>query len=256
MGESQAGLIMAVSPAGLATLRFDRPRFRNALDVAGIRRFGECLDACRSDPAIRAVILTGTGEAFCSGADINVLNALSGEALAAYLEGWTEALVRIVTLPKVVVAAVNGPCAGAGNHIMLCSDLAFVSTQAAFHFTGPSKGIPSMEFCALLMPMTIGLKRAKGILLRGGRIDAAQAVELGLCNAAWSPEEWDRELEALSAELASRRSETLANNKYILNQAAFDMIGAVKLSTIAGGMYLSGQTALRTGRVDPGPTRA
>jgi len=234
----------------VVTIRIDRPHVRNALDVNGLNQLAEALEICRHDPKVRAVIVTGTGDAFCAGADINILNALSGDALSAYLENWTETLVRIITMPKIVIAAVNGVSSGAGNHMMLCSDLCYVSDRASFHFTGASKGIPSMELGALLLPMTIGLKRAKAILLRGGKIEPAQAVELGLCNAVVRHESWQQELDTLAVEFASRRAETLAHNKYILNQAAFDMIGAVKLSTIAGGAYLSSQTTLRTGRMD------
>jgi 2-(1,2-epoxy-1,2-dihydrophenyl)acetyl-CoA isomerase len=231
------------------TIRIDRPQVRNALDAESLCQLADRLRDCQRNASLRAVIITGAGNAFCSGADINTLNSLSGEALSGYIETWTEVLTLIISMPKVVVAAVNGPSAGAGNHMMLCSDLCYMSARASFHFTGPSKGIPSMELGALLLPMTIGLKRAKGILLRGGEVGPALARDFGLCNEVVPHEAWESELDKLADELASRRADTLAHNKFVLNQAAFDMIGAVKLSALAGSTYLSGQTGLKTGRL-------
>jgi len=235
---------------GIATLQLRRPRYKNALGPEDLGHLRVCLADCQADPEVRAIVITGDGDAFCAGADIHAINRLSGSALDAYLEGWTELLLRIVGMPKIVVAAVNGASAGAGNHIALCSDFCIASSQAVFHFTGSAKGIPSLELGALLLPMTVGLKRAKQLLLMGARLPAGEAAEVGLCNAVIPAEAWRQGLAAWCQPLAGKHAAATAHTKYVLNQAAYQLTGPLKLSTLAGSAYLSGVSNLVAGRAE------
>jgi 2-(1,2-epoxy-1,2-dihydrophenyl)acetyl-CoA isomerase len=234
---------------GIVTLQFNRPRVRNALGPDELMLANRHLLDCHYDPAVRAIFLTGAGEAFCSGVDLKVMNALPAAERPAALEPATELMTRIISIPKVVIAAVNGASAGLGNHIAICADLCVMQQGAAFHFTGAAKGIPSMQFGALLMPMTIGMKRAKGLLLRGGRVTAETAESLGMCNAVIAREQWPSELAALAKEFAQRDAAVMAHNKFQVNQQAFQMIGALKLSGLAGAGHMSAASELPTGRL-------
>ena len=164
-----------IDAPGIVTLRFNRPQVKNALDPATMLLANRHLVDCQYDRDVRAIFLTGTDDAFCSGVDLKFMNALPPEDRAAALEPAMELMTRIVSMPKIVVAALNGASAGLGNHLVLCCDLSIAKRGAALHFTGPAKGIPSMQFGALLLPMIIGLKRAKWLLLRGGRVTAEEA---------------------------------------------------------------------------------
>lgn len=239
-----------VTPARPAavTLAIDRPAVRNALRPADVQALNRHLLEVQEDPAIKVVFLTGMADAFCAGADINYINALSGPELAAFIDSQAEALMRIVAMPKVVIAAVNGVTAGMGNHIAICSDLCVAVPDAVFNFTGAARALPSMLLGALVMPMMTGLKRAKAIYLRGGRIPAPQAVEYGFCNEIIARAEWDRGLDALATEFAARDAATLAHNKFQLNQGVFQMLGPLKLSILAGAAALSPATSIPTGR--------
>jgi enoyl-CoA hydratase/carnithine racemase len=236
------------SPA-VMTVEFNRPKVKNALRPQDMLRLNEVLLRYQADPQVKAVILTGAGGAFCSGADINYLNKLSGAEMAAYIDMCADVLTRIISMPKIVIAAVNGASAGIANHIAFCVDYCVASEDANFHFTGATKGIASMMLGALLAPMTIGLKRAKGLFLRGGRVSAEKAVELGFCNYTVPQAQWNKELDDLAAEFAARSAVTMAHNKFQLNQAAFHMIGALKTSTLAGSSTLSKASDLPVGRV-------
>jgi 2-(1,2-epoxy-1,2-dihydrophenyl)acetyl-CoA isomerase len=231
------------------TLRIDRPQVKNALRPEDVRALNAHMLDAQTDPAIHLIVITGTGGTFCAGADINCINALSGGELAAFLDSQTELLTRIITTPKIVVAAVNGTTAGMGNHMAVCSDLCFAAEDAVFHFTGASRALPSLLPGTLLMPMMVGLKRAKSIYLRGGRIPAAQAVEDGFCNATVPADAWDRTLAELAVEFAARDPATMAHNKFQLNQAAYQLLGASRLSMLAGSASLSGATSIPTGRL-------
>jgi 2-(1,2-epoxy-1,2-dihydrophenyl)acetyl-CoA isomerase len=231
------------------TLRINRTAVKNALRPEDLRVLNQYLMEAQQDPEIKLVFISGTADTFCAGADINYINALAGAELAAFLDMQSEFLLRIITMPKIVVAAVNGTTAGMGNHIAICSDLCVAVPEAVFHFTGASRALPSLLPGALLMPMMIGLKRAKAVYLRGGKITADRAVDLGFCNFTIARDTWDAELDELAVEFAARDASTLAHNKYQLNQGAFQMIGASRLSILAGAASLSSATTIPTGKL-------
>ncbi|MEA3194702.1 MAG: 3-hydroxypropionyl-coenzyme dehydratase [Betaproteobacteria bacterium] len=244
-----AANVEKIKGKGHVTLRLNRPAARNALAPDDMAYFNACLDELHKDPDVQVVVITGAGTAFCAGADIKHINALSGAKLASYIDAWTEALVRIISMPKMVVAAVNGACAGGGNHLMLCSDFCVASSAASFHFTAMLKGLPDLELGSLLLPMQVGLKRAKWLMMRGGPVSPQEAVAHGFCNAVFAEQDWAKELDAFVAELASHPPGPIAHTKYALNQAAYQMLGPVKLSALAGSLYMSGLTDLPAGKL-------
>ena len=235
--------------AGVVTLSINRPGKKNALRLEDVAALDEFLAALQVDPSVKLVIITGTAGAFCAGADINELNALSGDALGAFIEQQVDLLSRIMMSPKIIVAAVNGACSGLGNHLVACCDLAIIEENAVMHFTGASKAVPSLLLGTLIMPMTIGLKRAKALYLRGGKLTARQAVADGLCNSVVAPARWQTELDQLAAEFSGRSNATMAHNKFQLNQGAYQMLGALKLSGLAGAAALSSRDDIPAGRI-------
>lgn len=234
---------------GAVLLTMNRPAKRNALRAADVAELGGKLAALQHDSQTRVIFITGADGAFTSGQDINEINALSGQDLAALFERDIDLLTRIISMPKIVIAAVNGPSAGMGNHIALCCDLCVVKRPAKFHFTGAAKAVPSLLVGTLLLPLTVGLKRAKSIYLRGGEYTSQQALEDGFCNQVVDDDEWEATLEALGTEFSSRSAQTMAHNKYQLNQSVFQLLGAAKLSGLAGAGALSGVRGIPTGRV-------
>ena len=133
------------------------------------------------------MFLTGAEGAFTAGVDLKQLNLLPKDERPEALNTANELMLRIVTMRKLVIAAVNGPSSGLGNHIVMCSDYCLMRRDAGLHFTGVSKGMPSMQFGTLLLPSIIGLKRAKALLMRGGRVSAERAEEIGICNEVIDP---------------------------------------------------------------------
>lgn len=230
-------------------LRFNRPQKKNALGPRDIAVLREKMLRLQTDAQTKLIVITGSGDAFCAGADIDELNDLSGDAMASFIDAQVDFLSQVVLSPKIVVAAVNGVSAGLGNHLTACCDLALVREDAVFHFTGAAKAIPSLLMGTLVLPMTIGLKRAKSIYLRGGKLDAHRALEYGFCNEVVARDAWDSALADLAAEFAGRNAGTMAHNKFQLNQGVYQMIGALKLSGIAGANTLSARSDLPTGKV-------
>lgn len=233
---------------GAVVLRINRPQKRNAIAHADMVYLAARLAEHQHDASVRAIVITGTGDAFTSGQDVNDINALPGAPLAALFELDIDILTRIVMMPKIVIAAVNGVSAGFGNHLAVCSDICLVKQSAKFHFTGVSKSIPSPMLGTLLLPLAIGTKRAKSLYLRGGVYLPEAALHDGFCNEVVEDSEWDAQVERVAAEFCTRDPQVLALNKYLLNQAVMDRLGAVKLSGIAGANMLGDKTALPTGR--------
>lgn len=233
------------------TLRLNRPEKKNSLPHAALDHLSERLAFLHTDVDTRVIILTGTGAAFTSGQDINDINNMSGPKLAALFERDIDILSRIVSMPKIVIAAVNGASAGMGNHFAICADLCVVKKGVTFHFTGAAKAIPALLLGTSLLPLTVGLKRAKAIYLRGGQYPAERALADGFCNEVIDEGEWDAALEGLAAEFCARNPQTMAHNKYQLNQHVLQMLASVKLSGLAGAGYLSEISTVPTGRVKP-----
>lgn len=234
---------------GAVTLRINRPEVKNALGPSDMLLLSRHLFDCHHDPEVKVVFLTGTGDAFCAGADLKQMNQRTPAQRSEGGEATTELMLRIVGMPKIVIAAVNGATAGLGNHIAICSDLCYAREGTNFHFTGASKGIPSMQMGALVLPMMIGLKRAKSVLLRGGKVSAKRAEELGFCNEVISADLWDAQLAQLAEEFSGRKAGAMAQNKYQMNQLVYQQIGALKLSSLAGAAQLSAAGELITGRL-------
>ena len=252
MSDAQQTTVLETRDAthpSVVTLRLNRPHVKNALGPTEATALRNSLLRLQVDASVKLIFITGTDDAFTAGADINELNALSGDAMSAFIEIQVDLLNHIVLSPKIIVAAVNGVSAGLGNHIVACCDLAIIKETAALHFTGAAKALPSLLMGPLLMPMTIGLKRAKALYLRGGKLSSGQAVEDGLCNEAVAPAQWDSRLAQIASEFSTRNAATMAHNKYQLNQAAFQLVGASKLSGLAGAMSLSQVSNIPTGRL-------
>lgn len=166
---------------GVAVITLNRPDRLNAIvpgmgDVYASR----LLEADR-DPDVRAIVVTGAGRGFCSGADLGVL-AEGRDALNAYLDGQS-----VDTLPTValrlgtpVVTAINGPCAGIGFVLAIAADHRIASTSATLSTSFSRLGLVAEYGVAWLLTRLVGLATATDLLLTGRTITAAQAAELGL----------------------------------------------------------------------------
>src|SRR5688572_16022233 len=159
----------AVAPSGVATITFARPDTLNSLTFQVYRELTDLFAALQGDEAVKAVVITGEGRAFCSGGDVN---AIIGELLrydAAQLLAFTrmtgELIANIRRLRKPVVAAVNGVAAGAGAVIALACDFRVLAEKAKLAFLFVKVGLAGADMGASwLLPRMVGLARATEIL--------------------------------------------------------------------------------------------
>lgn len=184
----------------VATLTLDRPAARNALDGDTIEALLTALDTLEVDPGLRVVVLTGAGDrVFCAGADLAALAAFPGERDRA-ARRFGEAIVRLATFRRPVIARVNGACLAGGMGLFLAADLAVSTSTAQFFLPEGNVGMWPMVVGALLRRV-VGDRVALDLALTGRKLDAAEALRLGLVNRVAAPGALDAEVSTLVAAL-------------------------------------------------------
>ena len=190
------------------TLTLDRPEVRNALDADLVGRLTDALREAGRDPAVRVVVLAGAGRAFSAGADLAALQALqtaSAEADLADSERLARLFETVYTLPKPVVAKVNGHAIAGGCGLAAVCDVSLVAEGARLGFTETRIGfVPAIV--SVFVVRKLGEAAARDLLLRGHLIGAAEAARIGLVTRAVAPDALDAETDALCAELATETS--------------------------------------------------
>ncbi|MEJ2733706.1 MAG: enoyl-CoA hydratase-related protein [Anaerolineae bacterium] len=173
---------------GIATITLNQPATLNALTYDLVVRLAEIVDELAGDPGVRAVVLTGAGRGFCSGA--NLLGG-TGESLAAGGMGvraavmaMNDVLVAIAEMQKPWLAAVNGPAVGGGCSLALVCDLLLIAESAYVCVGYVNVGMVLDMGGTYLLPRLVGLHKANELAFFGERIYGSDAVEMGLANRA------------------------------------------------------------------------
>jgi enoyl-CoA hydratase/carnithine racemase len=210
---------------GVATLTLDRPEALNALTFEVYEELTATFRALAERAAVRAVILTGTGRAFCTGGDVK---EIIGELLhrdAAGLLAFTRLtceLVRVMRrLPQPIVASLNGTAAGAGAILAIASDLRVAADAARIAFLFVKVGLAGADMGACqLLPRLVGLGRATELLMTGEFVDAQEALRIGLYNRVVPRERLEAETAALVAKLVAGPAAGIAATKAALEDEA------------------------------------
>jgi enoyl-CoA hydratase len=201
--------IERISPA-ITLLEIDNPPM-NPLGVEMRATFMAALDEVEADDALRCLIVTGRGKAFCSGDDLKAA-AGKGEDLA----GFGRLLDRLETTRVPVIAAVNGWCVGGGFELALCCDIRLASTEAKFVCAGVNVGLMASTY---RLPRLIGISRAKSMLLTGLPHDAETAERYGLVTGLHAPGELRPAAVALAERIATRAPLSVEATKRTANRA-------------------------------------
>lgn len=210
-----------LSPSGVATVTLTRPDTLNSLTFEVYEELRDTFAALDRQDAVRAVVITGEGRAFCSGGDVN---SIIGELFARDMLGLvaftraTGALIRnIRALRRPVIAAVNGTAVGAGAVMALACDFRVASTAAKFGFIFPRVGLCGADMgAAYLLPRVVGLAHASELLFLGDVIKAEEALRIGLVTKVVAPEACVSEAHALAERLASGPAFAHAMTKQML----------------------------------------
>ncbi|WP_439815928.1 enoyl-CoA hydratase-related protein [Zavarzinia sp. CC-PAN008] len=194
----------------IRTIRLNRPQVLNALNARMWQELTDVLDETAADPEVRAVLLTGAGRAFCAGADLSTPPSAGdsrdpGDRSAESMHTLINPMVmKLATLPKPVVCAVNGVAAGGGVGLALACDVVVSARSATFiQVFGPQLGIVPDMGCSWFLPHLVGRQRALGLALLGDRLPAETAAEWGLIWKAVDDAALAEEAGAIARKLAA-----------------------------------------------------
>jgi len=172
----------------VAVITLNRPDKLNAVTREMADAYATHMRAADDDPDVRAIVVTGAGRGFCSGADIGIL-AAGAEALSDFLPAREDLPQMALDLRTPVIAAVNGPVAGVGFAYMVGSDVRFAARGATMSTTFARLGLVAEYGLSWLLPRLIGIQAALDLLLTGRTIDADEAARIGLVQAVLPPED-------------------------------------------------------------------
>jgi len=214
---------------GVAWLTLNRPRARNALSLALMAALDDELARIAEDPDTKVVVLAGAGPAFCAGHDLRELRARQDRsAYEQTFAACSRLMLRIVRLPKPVIARVHGVATAAGCQLVATCDLAVAADTARFATPGVNIGL----FCStpmVALSRAVGRKPAMEMLLTGDLIDAARAREIGLVNRVVPEAELDGAVAELAGKIAGKSPLTVAIGKEAFyRQAEMDLDSAYR----------------------------
>jgi len=203
-----------------ATIRLNRPDVLNAFDFRMLRELARACEDASWDDEILAVVVTGTGRAFCAGADLKSWGEELLDNPRAYWK-WFGAFKdmhdRLREIGKPTVARVQGIAVGGGNELQMACDLAVMADDAFIRHVGPEHGSVPAGGATQWLPIMVGDRRAREILMLCEQVSAAQAAEWGLVNYAVPRPELDAKVDELVEKLASKLPQTMRYTKQQLN---------------------------------------
>lgn len=204
---------------GVATITLNRPDAANALNEAMAEEIQDALEEIASDPAVRAVLITGAGKAFCAGQDLKAAAGLAQSASQIIASTWAPIVRRIRQLEKPVIAALNGVAAGAGCSLALACDLRVASEKASLAVLFSRVGLIPDAGATWLLPRLVGVARTLELAFLADPVDAPTAERLGLVNKVVAAEALLEEAGALARRLAEGPTVAYGLTKRAVNRA-------------------------------------
>jgi 2-(1,2-epoxy-1,2-dihydrophenyl)acetyl-CoA isomerase len=194
----------------VAWITLNRPEQRNAVNATMREELLRLFAEAQTNPEVRAVVLTGAGKGFCTGADLSGPRTSGPQGPGA---------TRLVMLEKPVVCAVNGVAAGLGAHLAFAADLVLASTEARFIEVFVRRGLCVDAGGAFLLPRLVGLQRAKELVFFGDDLSAEQAERWGLVNRVVAPADLEPTARQWAERLAQGPTLALGFSKRLLNRS-------------------------------------
>jgi enoyl-CoA hydratase/carnithine racemase len=208
-------VLLSEDRAGVRTLTLNRPRRKNAINPELWVALRDALNAAGRDRAVRALVITGAGGSFCSGADISVADDVHPKDK---LQRLTDVALALHEVPVPTVAQVTGVAVGAGWNLALGCDLVVATPESTFCQIFSKRGLSIDLGGSWLLPKLVGLQQAKRLALLADTIDAAEAHALGLVTWVVPGTEIDAFVKQLAGRLAAGPPVALAQTKALLNE--------------------------------------
>jgi 2-(1,2-epoxy-1,2-dihydrophenyl)acetyl-CoA isomerase len=204
---SPAGAVLLDLTEGVATVTLNRPEAMNALDLATKNVLLATLLQVAEDPAVRCVVLTGVGRAFCVGQDlrehVDLLSSQDESLWSTVRQHYNPIIELLATMNKPVIAAINGVAAGAGASFAFAADLRVIVDTGGFNLAFAGIALSADSGASWTLPRLIGTARAKELLMFPRTVPATEALELGMVNRVVSAQELPAVVGGLAQTLAA-----------------------------------------------------
>jgi len=208
---------------GIGTITLNRPERLNAITFEVYHELTDFFAKLRDEKSVRVVVITGAGRAFCSGGDVrDIIGALQGrdaEGLLEFTRLTCDLIRNMRSLPKPIIASLNGTTAGAGACIALASDIRIAAVEAKIAFIFVKVGLAGTDMGATyLLPRVVGFAKATELLMTGDFVEANEAERIGLYNRVVPRDELEIATRELAARLANGPALGIAKTKEMLNR--------------------------------------
>ena len=232
---------------GVATVTLDRPDKLNALTFEAYADLRDLLAELPQRGDVRALVVRGSGRAFCSGGDVDeIIGAtlsMSPDQLLAFTRMTGEVIRGMRECPVPIIAAVHGMAAGAGAVIALAADFRVCTPAARFAFLFTKVGLSGADMgAAYLLPRLVGLGHATRLLMLGDTVNADEAFRIGLVSELAEADAFEEAVGGLARRLASGPTQAYAQTKALLTREQdMSLSGAVELEAMTQALLMKGQ---------------
>ncbi len=236
----------------VAWITLNRPEVFNSFNREMALLLQDKLDFCNDDDAIRAIVITGNGKAFCAGQDLKEVTSpeLNPGFKKILEEHYNPIILKIRSIEKPIIAAVNGVAAGAGANIALACDIVVATEQATFIQAFSKIGLVPDSGGTFFLPRLIGFQKASALMMLGDKITATQAFNLGMIYKEFPTAIFEDEVHNLAITLAKMPTKAIGLTKKLLNQSMSNSLedqlkleSAIQIQASASNDYDEGVTA-------------
>ena len=223
---------------GILRIVMNRPQRRHAVTPEMRQQILDALQQGEADPAVRAIVLTGSGGHFSGGGDIERISKLSGDAIPQYMEGLRRFIIALSDCTKPLVAAVQGSAAGGGAGFALASDFIVMGRGAYFVFPFFRIGLIPDAGILYHLSRRVGLAAARQILLVSQRAEADVALQVGLADMVVDDDRVQNEALDLADKLGSHPAQAFALTKRLLNDRSLSLTDLLSEEAAAQALCL------------------
>ncbi|WP_455661048.1 enoyl-CoA hydratase/isomerase family protein [Pradoshia sp.] len=216
--------ITAETENGVCTVRLNRPEVRNALGLEARNELRDFFTKANEDDAIRSILLTGNGPAFSAGGDLSQMEGLDPVKGRKRLQSGHAMIQAMIQLEKPIIAAVNGPAAGAGVSVALASDIIIAARSSVFIQSFVHVGLIPDLGSIYFLPRLVGRHKAMELMMTGEKIPAAEAHRLGFVNKVVDDETLLDEALMLAQKLSDGPSHSIGLTKRLVNRSVLSDI--------------------------------
>ena len=212
------GVLLIEENAGVVTLTLNRPSVMNSLNFPLLHALRDQIESVRFRADVRVVIITGSGEkAFCAGADLKERATLAPAKVKEYIFTIRNLFTSIEQLNKAVIVAVNGIALGGGTELALAGDIRIASNNAIMGLTETRLAIIPGAGGTQRLPRLVGKGKAKELIFTGGRVNAREALDIGLVNKICQPQDLIDECKKMAAQICETGPIAIEQAKYAIN---------------------------------------